>query len=703
MTPRLFRLGEPGAWGVRIEAAGAEFEQPRPVAVQTTGRHEVASSYADLRREGDVLVGSGRISLGDGAELHVRDTWRVDGATVAVRRSATVHGTAGGGFTSRLVLRRVDRPARWTDVEPFIPGVTYGNARQVAPGALGGWPARAAGARAVVVREDRAAAPLVAVRYDDGCWLAVLRPEAATGTTIAIDCVDVDGGETLVDDRLRFASVGGVAAGDALELGVWFPGTEGEHTHTSGGLPLGQPAAWRHRFHPIRDGLEQSYGMTVRVGRAHTFPAMCRSVWRWAWDTLAPGAEPAPIDSVICTTMSVLADQVCTVEGRTGVPLEADAVEPTATGVDASAVMGFVGANTDAGYLLLRLGEEEGLPRWREAGAAILDTFAAIALDPPAAEGFDTRTAAPTTYRTFRDRPAVYARSVAEGCLAMLRAAVWEAGRGRSRPGWMEWARSGGEWLVGQQHTDGSLPRAWEARTGAVLDASPSSSHVVVPFLTELWRATGQDRYLTAARAAGEYAWLTAGGDGSYAGATLDNPNVVDKEAAILAAEAFVALHDATGDDVWVDRAESAATIAETWTYIWDVPMPEDADDAALHWKRGIRTTGHQLITTGASMTDGFLAVNAAVFARLWRLTGDEHWLAVARLVTHGSTTMLALDGRVWDLRGAGWQQEHWCFGGRRGYGLNRRWLPWVAVAHTWGALRVRDLGADTVEAVLGR
>jgi len=62
---------------------------------------------------------------------------------------------------------------------------------------------------------------------------------------------------------------------------------------------------------------------------------------------------------------------------------------------------------------------------------------------------------------------------------------------------------------------------------------------------------------------------------------------------------------------------------------------------------------------------------------------------------------MLALPGRTYDLKGPGWQQEHWCLGTPRGYGLTRDWLPWVAVANIEGILRVEDLGAPLADLVL--
>ena len=129
--------------------------------------------------------------------------------------------------------------------------------------------------------------------------------------------------------------------------------------------------------------------------------------------------------------------------------------------------------------------------------------------------------------------------------------------------------------------------------------------------------------------------------------------------------------------------------------------MAVDADDGSAHWKCGRPTTGMQLITTGVTMSDGFLQVNAAAFARLGHLTGEPHWIDVARLVHHGSKSMLATVQRTFDLAGPGWQQEHWGFATNRGQGLNRSWLPWAAVATIDGVFRLRDLPDGIGEGVL--
>lgn len=699
-------------WAVRLRD-GAPTTAPVTVTLASDGRVRRAW-YDRVDAVADGWHAVGRVKL-PGAVIEVSDLWTSRDGDVRVVRRVEVHGSIDDGFTTGLWIA-ADVATEWSEAEVFAPGVAYGDAGPVPAGTLGGRPARLAGVRTVLIREDRLTAPTFSLRGPDGRWITLLHPEPDAGT-VSADCLAAGGDDPLCDERLRFASLGGTTFGDGpgdqLAVGLCFPGTEGEYTYSSGGLPLHQPHAWRPRYHPVAEGLTQHYELVVRLGSDTDRHDWFAAVWRWAWATFAPAADPVDLDLVARVCTAVLADQAVRSCAGTGVPLEVDAVSRERTTEATVAVVGFVGANTDVGHLLLREASrcDMDAERYRALGAQILDSFTRIRLDPPAGEGFDAFTGAPATYRDLGGRPAVYARSLSEGCLAALQAAELVTGsNGSAGPNgshaasadrWRRWAVTGGDWLVAQQADDGSLPRAWAAGTGEAIDASTTSAYVVVPFLVALATATGEAHYLDHAVAAAEYAWSTAGRHAFYAGATLDNPDVVDKEAAILSCEGFLDLYEATGEEHWLDRARAAGGVAETWIYVWNVPMPVDADDAALHWKRDVPTVGHQLIASGVSMTDGFLAVNAAAFARLFWHTGDAHWLDVARLVSHGTTSMLALPGRTFDLRGPGWQQEHWCFAGRRGYGLNRRWLPWVPVAHVRGLHRLLDLGPPLANAVI--
>ncbi len=274
---------------------------------------------------------------------------------------------------------------------------------------------------------------------------------------------------------------------------------------------------------------------------------------------------------------------------------------------------------------------------------------------------------------------------------ATVRAIRRERAQGREHPEWLRWAVEFAGWLLGQQRPDGSFPRAWKPVSGAVADPSPASSYNAVPFLALLGATTGQAEYTAAALRAAEYCWEQGQNRGIFVGGTIDNPNVIDKEAGTLSLEAYLTLFELTKDRKWLGRARAAANFAETWMYIWNVPMPAGEDDAKLQWKRGVSTVGLQLISTGHSLVDCYMAFDTDEFARLGVYTGDSHYLQVARILLHNTKSMLALPGRMYDLRGPGWQQEHWSLAPLRGFGLHRGWLPWVATSQLNGIFELED------------
>jgi hypothetical protein len=691
-------------YGVRVALADMEMAQPAPVNVvlssgRVTGRG-CGYNWVDVGTDG--FSGVAEVRVTPSATLLVVDKWRAVGDQVRVSREVCVIGSDEEGFMTSLTLAR-DEPATWGDVQPFAPGAIYGDAEPVPRWSIGSPQLRRNGAKVVLCREDRLAAPIFAVRYGDGKW-SLVSHEAGGAATIEADRGLVEGGEVLVDERLAFAALGGMERGGRLYIGAVYPGTEGSVTYSTGPAPLAQYRRWRRRAHPLKEGFTHRYELSFESGRSASNGEFFVAPWRRAWRRLAPRASLVEREAVITACTKVLAGQVRSHNGLSGVPLEVDALTG-ASEPGSPAIMGFVGANTDAAFILLRVGERLGGPAGDEyviLGEKILDSFVSLQLAPPRGEGFDLRSGRPVTYRSIGRHAAVYARSVADGCAGTLKAWEHEAGRGRDHPGWLAWARSGGDWLASSQGADGSFPRAWEAGTGVVIDGSTTASQVPIAFMARLAAASGQPAYLEAAVRAGEFCWANGGNEGYFAGATLDNPDVVDKEAAIFALEGFLELHGATGEDVWLKRAVTAASVAETWVYIWDVSMPVDGRWPELHWKPGVPTVGEQLIATGVSTCDGFLAMNAAAFARLYVLSGDDHFLDVARLVTHGTKAMLGLPGRHLSPLGAGWQQEHWCLAIPRGLGLSRHWLPWVAVANVEGILRLEDLGAGTADLVLG-
>jgi len=218
-----------------------------------------------------------------------------------------------------------------------------------------------------------------------------------------------------------------------------------------------------------------------------------------------------------------------------------------------------------------------------------------------------------------------------------------------------------------------------------------------------LSRVTGQTKYLEAAIRAANFCWTSSQSHGVFVGGTIDNPDIIDKEAGTLSLQAYLGLYQATHDSPWLERAAAAANYAETWIYCWNVPIPASEDNAELHWKRGVPTIGLQLIATGHSLVDEYMSDNVGDYAKVYFFTKDPHYFAVARLLLHDTKVMVAIPGRLYDLPGPGWQQEHWSLAPVRGSGLHRAWLPWVATSQLDGIYDSEKFNHDLFQRLCSR
>lgn len=685
-----------GGYGLRI---GNEIAAERPVRVELFRSEQdittVDLAYTSAKREGGGVVATASLTEGS-AVLRVEDRYSVAAGIVRIARAVRIEGKAPGvGFTSGLLLAAPS--ARFQDVQYFSPGVLYGGpGENNANGAAG---SVAYGKGRVAVREDALPAPLLGVLLPSGLSLAMLDPVPA-GQTSEED-TRANAASVLIDPRFRFGAFGAASRKDGgTEFGFWLPGSV-----IDPGLPNG-PA--RRRYAPLSAAVSHDYRLDLRVGRARTLAGFTRDTWRWAYATLAPKPAALDIAQVRRVVTDQLASRVMTVDGRTGIPW----IHQVTTGEvwhrpdDMRASLGFVGKNIETANILLIEADRDGGERGaklRATALAIIDTFVrGLTLSPPSGEAIDMATGRPTvsfppsTWRGNADAGSrVFVRALSEDLRKLLEAHAREKQQGRDHPEWLAWATSFADWLLPQQRADGSFPRAWERGTGRVVEESASSSYAPVPMLALLSQAHGSSgaRYREAALKAAEYVWKDQGERGVFTGATLDFPDVIDKEAGMLSMEAFLSAYDLTGNRQWVSRAAAAADFTETWMYLWDVPMAEDAIDGELHWKKGVPTTGVNVVVIGGrGLVDQYLDWSTPAYARLYRLTGDRHYRDVARILLRNTKAMLALPGRTYDLVGPGWQQENFDLSLRRGFGGHRAWLPWVSVHHLWSIIGTEQI-----------
>jgi hypothetical protein len=673
-------------WGLDIAGAAApRLAQSRPARLEVLHGDEdirqLAAGYKTVRTSATGVDAHADIADAGDVVFHVDDQWSVHGAVLSLRRRVTVTGHAEGGFASSIVLA-VDASVGWSDANYLAPGLLYGDPTYDGDRSPGGTLNYAR--RRFLIREDFLPAPLFALSFNNGASVAALDPSPLGDTTFEESRLSK---AVMTDARFRFGTLGARQQEDGpVEFGFWFPGVMSTYAGARGTPPTER---WIRRYHPIAPNVAHGYRVDFRFGQNESFRDVTRNTWRWAWSTLKPAVTPIDVDQMRRVLTDHMAAQAATIDGRTAIPFVLSTVTDTLQWNWTMVAMGFVGKNLECADQLLREGDRDKTARgqkMREIGLAIIASMIrALPTVPLQATGYDLSTGKPHDHVWL----APWLRNATEDMRVLMRAYRRERTRGLEHPEWFAWVKSYVDWLVKQQREDGSFPRRWKAGSNEVEEPSGTTSYNPVPLLVMMTEETGDPGYGRAAIRAAEYVWANWGTRGLFVGGASDNPNITDKEAGMLSMEAFLSLYDATKEPKWLERAKAAANFAESWIWIWNLPMPVDADDSQLHWKKGIPTVGLQGITAlAAGGVDEYLDWAVPSYARLYNYTKDPHYLDVARLLLHDTKSMVALPGRQFDLKGVGWQQEGWRMGpggGGRGVGGHRFWLPWISANHLYG------------------
>ncbi len=682
-----------GTWGMVVNReAGPDLRQAAPIRVElftaADGPRELHAGYDAVElTAGGGIEASATVTDGSGARFRVKDHWQLDGAVATVRRTIAVEQGGADGFGSAVEFA-VDEAVAWSDVNGFAPGALYGDPTHDGERSPGG--TLNAANRRFLMREDLLPAPVFGVGFAGGGSVAVLDAQPQ-GDSTWDETRLVE--RTMIDERFRFGALGvWQQDGEPVELGFRYPGTAAMYPRAGDGEA--PPLTWYRRYHSVEPGVTHAYTVAFRFGDEQTFPDLTRNVWRWAWRTLKPSVEAIDVEQMQRVLIDHLAAQAATIDGRTAIPFVLNTLTDQLQWNWTMVAMGFVGKNLECADLLLREAEQDSTARgerMREIGLGIISSMIeALPTVPLEATGYDLATGEPWDHHWL----APWLRNASEDMRVLLQTYRRERDLGREHPEWLAWIKAYVDWLIEQQRTDGSFPRRWERGSSEVAEPTGTTSYAPVPLLVLMSEETGDPRYRRAAERAADYVWDHWGERGLYIGGASDNPNITDKEAGMLSMEAFLSLHEATGEPKWLERARSAGDFTETWMWIWNLPMPVDADDAQLNYKRGVPTIGVQGISAlYAGSVDEYLDWAVPSYAKLYRLTGDSHYRDVAALLLHATKSMVALPGRQYDLKGIGWQQEGWRMGpggsGRGGSG-HRFWLPWISANHLHGIMELQ-------------
>ncbi|MBJ6362673.1 hypothetical protein ACFOQM_15615 [Paenibacillus sp. GCM10012307] len=360
---------------------------------------------------------------------------------------------------------------------------------------------------------------------------------------------------------------------------------------------------------------------------------------------------------------------------------------------------GFTGRQIHAAHEMARRNGGE----WWDKGKKVIDFFVDRCTTPSGwmytlfeveedrpFHSFGDPTAPKLHYVSHGDVRGNYLRLMVEPAFDLLTAYQRYREEGRIETKWYDAVKRFGNFLVNVQNGDGSWYRAFQP-DGTPLKNEPgfgddefsSKSGTAIPimFLVALWREEPGEgmKYLRAAINASEYVLSNFVQRNHYQGGTLDNPNIIDKEAVQYTMAALYTLYNHTCEERYLKGAVRAARLFVTWNYIWTAPtMP----GTSLHNQR-FNTVGCGGINSiwGGGVVDIYSLFFIRELHGIGKAAGEPFFCQMAAWIANGCQQMLSYPGDQMGFADIGMQPE--------GFGICSQGLDegMIAKGDIWGTL----------------
>ena len=272
---------------------------------------------------------------------------------------------------------------------------------------------------------------------------------------------------------------------------------------------------------------------------------------------------------------------------------------------------------------------------------------------------------------------------------------AWETGKkyGLDKPEWLTTAKSTADFLLEQYSDTWGFGKAWNVETGECADPQGTIGAYVIPGLVTLYRVTGEERYLEAARKACRFYrdrdlrvfQCTAGALDTYC---------IDKESSGPLLAGSLELYEIDKTQEWLDSAKMAGWYFCSWMFHHDV-IPDQGSDFEVY---GYRTLGGTSVSAQHHHIDPWGALVVPQMIQLWKITGDEHWRKRAGLMWANAIQNIApREGKTIHgiFREAGAQNEgylHCVWGDEEVPGFINDWMVAWPQAFCWNtAMQVTD------------
>ena len=209
---------------------------------------------------------------------------------------------------------------------------------------------------------------------------------------------------------------------------------------------------------------------------------------------------------------------------------------------------------------------------------------------------------------------------------------------GIDKPAYLTFARRTCDFFLAHYNDEVGFGKSFRF-DGSSFDDTGTIGAFALPALLELWRVTGEAKYLDGAKRGLDF-YMRRDVDAFACTAGAIDCACVDKETVYPLLLTALDLYDGTGEAKYLEDAEKCGYYFFSWAYHYDALYPPTSDFA----RYGYHTKGGTAVSAQHHAIDSWGSLFVPEFERLYRATGDKRWRDRARALWHNATLCIALD-----------------------------------------------------------
>ena len=263
-----------------------------------------------------------------------------------------------------------------------------------------------------------------------------------------------------------------------------------------------------------------------------------------------------------------------------------------------------------------------------------------------------------------------YCRSMVDSMYYLMCCWQIEKDRGVEHENWYKAVEKFCDRLLEMQNANGSWNRGYTMEGipltepaewfGATEEEQGSGAIFPAPLLVEMYRSTGEKKYLDAAERAVDFIYRSYVRDVKYIGGLNDTTHCksvkIDAVGVMFAMRSMLRVYEEMKEEYLLEGARDAARILGSWTYLWDIPF----DKETLLGKYGFGTTGWTIcdVIPAGSYVDCEFPEFVPDLLKVAEYCHDKELATLARIVTRGMQHGLSMPGHMYGYALEGVQCE---------------------------------------------